>query len=73
MFGWCLTYVWLYILKLKRCDETTYDSVKKSLTLSDGGPSQRQAPGINKGRKLYMRVVIVSEAWPTVVQLKRKP
>ena len=45
---------------------------QKSLMLSDGGPSQSQAPDINQEYKLYMRVAIVSEAWPTVVQLKRK-
>ena len=32
---------------------------------------KHQAP--TNGLKLYVRAVIESEAWPTIVQLKRKP
>ena len=37
----------------------------------DPAKDKHQAP--TNGLKLYVRVVIKSEAWPTVVQLKMKP
>ena len=46
---------------------------KENLKLSHGGPSQGQALAPTNGFKLYVRAVIESEAWPTVMQIKRKP
>ena len=47
---------------------------KENLKLSHGGPSYSQASGTNQPIKAkYVRAIIESEAWPTAVQLKRKP
>ena len=37
----------------------------------DPAKDKHQAP--TKGLKLYVMAVIECEAWPTIVQLKRKP
>ena len=55
----------------KRVHDLQIVKVKENLKLSDGGPSQGQA--LTNRLKLYTRAVIESEAWPTVVQLKRNP
>ena len=64
---------------------TQYDDTKKiahdsqivraieNLKLSYGGLSQWQASGKTNRLKLYVRAVIKYEAWPAVVQLKRRP
>ena len=36
------------------------------------GPANDKHQGPTNGLKLYVKAVIESEAWPTVVQLKRK-
>ena len=47
---------------------------KENLKLSDRGPSHSQASGTNPPIKaLRQSRHWVSEAWPTAVQLKRKP
>ena len=46
---------------------------KENLKLNHGVPSQRQALGTNDRLKFYVRAVNESEAWPIIVQLKRKP
>ena len=57
--------------------KTAHDSqiarAKVNLKLSHGGPSQRQAPDTNQPIKGLRSAVIVSDAWPNVEQLKRKP
>ena len=45
---------------------------KENPELSYGGPSQRQPSCTNQRSEVYVRAVIESEVWPTVVQLKRK-
>ena len=44
---------------------------KENLKLSHPATDTYQAP--THRLKLYVRAIIESEAWPTVVQLKRKP
>ena len=60
---------------------THYDEAKKMAhgphivrakeTLNLSAKDKHQAP--NNGLKLYVTAVVESEAWPTVVQIKRKP
>ena len=47
--------------------------LKKTSSWATVGPAtdKHQAPTLRL--KVYVRAVIESEAWPTVVQLKRKP
>ena len=58
---------------LKKTVEMAHDSqivrAKENLKLSHGGSSQRQASDTNQ----QIKVLRQGEAYPTVVQLKRKP
>ena len=67
-------------MKLTRYDETkkkAHDSqivrAKENLKLSYGGSSERQTSDTNQRIKAFNRAVIMYEARPIVVQLKRKP
>ena len=68
------------VITLTNYDETekmAHDSqivrAKENLKLSHGGPSYSQASGTNPPIKALRQSRLKSEAWPTVVQLKRKP
>ena len=57
----------------KRAHDSEIVIAKKPSSWATVGPvnDKHQAP--TNGENLYVSVVIKSEAWPTVVQLKRKP
>ena len=46
---------------------------KKTSSWATVGPATDKHQAPTHQLKLYVRAVIESEAWPTVVQLKRKP
>ena len=46
---------------------------KESLKLCHGGLRPRHVPGKDQRTRVYTRIVIVSEALPTIVQLKKAP
>ena len=67
------------LIKLTLHDETkkrAHDSqieLKKTSSWATVGPATDKHQAPTHRLKLYVRAVIESEAWPTVVQLKRKP
>ena len=66
------------LIKLTLHDETEKgswltDSLKKTSSWATVGPATDKHQAPTHLLKLYVRAVIESEAWPTVVQLKRKP
>ena len=67
------------LIKLTLHDETkkrAHDSQivrAKEKSWATVGPATYKHPAPTHRLKLYVRAVIESEAWPTVVQLKRKP
>ena len=67
------------LIKLTLHDETkkrAHDSqseLKKTSSWATVGPATDKHQAPTHQLKLHVRAVIESEAWPTVMQLKRKP
>ena len=57
----------------KRAHDLLIVRAKEHLKLATVGPATDKHQAPTHKLKLYIRAVIESEAWPTVVQLKRKP
>ena len=57
----------------KRAHDSQIVGAKENLKLSHMDPATDKHQAPTHRLKLYVRAVIESEAWPTVVQLKRKP
>ena len=50
-----------------------YSELKKTSSWATVGPAKDKHQAPTNGLKLYVKAVFKSEAWPTVMQLKRKP
>ena len=59
--------------KKRAHDSLSVSELKKTSSWASVGPATDKHQAPTHRLKLYVRAVIESEAWPTVVQLKRKP
>ena len=58
---------------MKRAHDSQIVRAKEASSWDTVGPATDKNQTPTHRLKLYVRAVIESEAWPTVVQLKRKP
>ena len=57
----------------KRADDSQIVRAKENSSWATVGPATDKHQAPTHRLKLYVRAVLESEAWPTVMQLKRKP